>query len=167
MTNPSDAALVTAIRCGEVERFSEVVRRFDRTIRLIAARGIRDPDGREEVVQQTFYLAFRRLDSLADPARLHAWLATIARNCLIDYRRRCARRKERPLEERAERAHNDWLWEEVEALPATLAEALRLRYRERLTYAELAERLEVPASTIRGRIYLARRALRRRLEEDA
>ncbi len=166
MANSGDAALVLAIRTGDAERFSEVVRRCDGMVRRIVSRTIRDPDGRDEVVQRTFYDAFRRLDTLADPARLQAWLASIARHCVIDYERQRARRKEEPFADRAARASRGWLWEEVDALPAGLGAVLRLRYRDRLSYAELAQRFGVPVSTIRGRIYLARRALRRRLEDN-
>jgi DNA-directed RNA polymerase specialized sigma24 family protein len=59
-----------------------------------------------------------------------------------------------------------WIWEEVARLDTPLAEVLRLRYAEGRSYAEIAARLRVPLSTIRGRIYTARCALRRRLEEE-
>jgi len=87
MADDSVAALVAAIREGEVGLFSEVVCRFDRAVRAVVARSVRDPDGREELVQQTFYLGFRRLDTLAAPERLRAWLVSIARNCVKEERR--------------------------------------------------------------------------------
>jgi len=168
MADDSVAALVTAIRQGEVARFSEVVRLFDRAVRAVVARSVRDPDGRDELVQQTFYLGFRRLDTLAAPERLRAWLLAIARNRVRDYHRRRAREARlelaRPSEVRPPLA--TWIWEEVDALAAPLALVLRLRYQQGCTYAETAARLDVSVATVRGRLYEARRALRRRLKEE-
>ena len=59
-----------------------------------------------------------------------------------------------------------WIWEEVAQLEEIHAEVLHLRYRESLTYAEIAARLGLPHSTVRGRIHLARRALRARLGDS-
>ena len=81
------AGMVDAILSGEVHRFGEVVERFDRPVRRIIERSVRDPDSREELVQQTFYLAFKRLESLNDPTRLEPWLARIATNCVRPCRR--------------------------------------------------------------------------------
>lgn len=168
MADRSMAALVAAIRGGEVSLFSEVVRRFDRSVRALVARSVRDPDGREELVQQTFYLGFRRLDTLAAPERLGAWLLTIARNCTRDYHRRQAREARLRLAGASERTSvtPTWIWEEVDALASPLAEVLRLRYHQGCTYAETAARIGVPVATVRGRLYEARRALRRRLKEE-
>lgn len=168
MADESVAALVAAIREGEVARFSEVVRLFDQAVRAAVARSVRDPDGREDLVQQTFYLGFRRLDTLAAPERLRAWLLSIARNCVTDYHRRRAReaRLELARASRVLPAPVTWIWEEVDALAAPLAQVLRLRYQQGCTYAETAARLDVSVATVRGRLYEARRALRRRLREE-
>ncbi|HEX5138686.1 MAG TPA: sigma factor-like helix-turn-helix DNA-binding protein [Planctomycetota bacterium] len=161
MADASDAALVQA------RRFDEIVRRFDRPVRALVGRGVRDPHRRDEIVQQTFVLAFRRLGTLAAPERLKAWLLAIARNCVADDQRRRARRLVLPPRDRpAPEAPPGWIWEEVATLSAALAEVLRLRYREGLGLDEIAARVGVPASTVRGRIYTARRTLRRRLKEE-
>jgi RNA polymerase sigma-70 factor (ECF subfamily) len=167
MTDDGVAALVAAIRGGEVALFSEVVRRFDCAVRALVARTVRDPDGREELVQQTFYLGFRRLDTLAAPERLRAWLLSIARNCVRDYHRRRAREARLALASTgAKTPPPTWIWEEVDMLAAPLARVLRLRYQHGCTYAETAARLEVSIATVRGRLYEARCALRRRLKEE-
>jgi len=161
MADASDAALVAA------RRFDEIVRKFDRPVRAVVGRGVRDPQRCDEIVQQTFCLAFRRLGTLAAPERLRAWLLAIARNCVADDRRRRARHNVLPLRDRPAPPHPPgWIWEEVATLPPALAEVLRLRYREGLGLCEIASRVGVPASTVRGRIYTARRALRRRLKEE-
>ena len=169
----SSRTLVAAIVAGDAARFAEVVRRHDRRVREIVARGERDPARREELVQQTFYQAFRRLADLEVPDQLEAWLVTIARNAVADAARRRATReqRERPLagleptliapdELQQRRA---WIWDEVLQLAPIHRDVVELRYRHGLDWDEIAARLGVPRSTVRGRLYEARRALRQRL----
>jgi RNA polymerase sigma-70 factor (ECF subfamily) len=151
-------------------QLAELVRRFDDDVRAIAGRGVKSPDAVEEVVQQTFYLAFRNLDRLRDPERLEAWIHRIARNAVVDHYRRRARRRTTPLpaalpdDRRSSGAA--WIWEEVAQLGEAFDEVLRLRYREGRSYAQIARRLDVPVSTVRGRLHEARKALRRRLTQE-
>jgi RNA polymerase sigma-70 factor (ECF subfamily) len=167
----SDGELVTAILGGATERFGELVRRYDRRVRATVAERVRGRQVREELVHQAFYRAFRSLGQLEDPERFEAWLVRIAARCCTDHLRERAGRdgREQPLEGSEVRGTNEtdgWIWEEVQRLPRALAEVLVLRYRARCSYREIAERLRLPESTIRGRIYEARRALRQRLELD-
>ncbi|MEW6071173.1 MAG: sigma-70 family RNA polymerase sigma factor [Planctomycetota bacterium] len=167
MSEPDDPTAVRETLAGDPSRFAVLVQRHDRAVRSVVEGRVRDPNEIEELVQQTFYLAFRRLDQLADPARFGAWLERIAENCAAEHHRRLARREREAdltgLEAAAGDRSAEWIWGEVERLPAPQREVLELRYRLDLTYAEIAARLAVPVSTVRGRIYEARRALRRRL----
>jgi RNA polymerase sigma factor (sigma-70 family) len=167
-----DAEIVAAVRGGAVARFAEIVRRHDAGVRGVVARIVRDRHEREEAVQQTFYLALRHLDGLAEPGRVGGWLARIARRVSVDRARERAREAARTnaaasgsLPSTAEPAA-EWIWEDVERLGALHKDVLVLRYREGLRYEEIARRLGVPHSTVRGRIHEARRALRERLAEE-
>jgi RNA polymerase sigma-70 factor (ECF subfamily) len=125
----------------------------------------------EELVHQTFYLAFRHLERLAEPARFEGWLIAIAARCAHDHARAQADERARaqgtPREPAADPSQApDWIWEEVGELSELLAEVLVLRYRLSLSYREIAAHLAVPESTVRGRIHEARKALRVRLERQ-
>ncbi len=164
----SDEALVCAVLEGETPRFAELVVRHDPAVRRVVARGIRNPDAREELVQETWCLAFRNLSSLVTPRSVRAWVLRIARRCLVAHHRRAASRTLQALESDPAApgagVAGQWVWEEVGMLQVPFAEVLTLHYREGRTYAEIARRLRLSASTVRGRIYEARRALRERLE---
>ena len=165
-----DRRLVTAILSGEPDRFAELVERHAPAVRRIVGQDVRDAGLRDELVQTTFLLAFRGLRGLETPDRLEAWLARIARNAVADELTRRSTRNGREvaldgLDVAARgREGGGWIWEEVARLSKEAREVLTLRYRDGLSYREVAGRLGVPASTVRGRIYEARRALRRRLE---
>jgi RNA polymerase sigma-70 factor (ECF subfamily) len=148
------------------------IARHEQRVRQVVESGLRSPalrEEREEIVQTTFLHALRALERGADPERIEAWLATIARHAIADaLRRRAARAAvEQPLAELdpAQPSAPDaaWIWDEVARLGASDREALALRYRDGLSYAEIARRLAVPESTVRGRLFEARRALKDRL----
>jgi len=162
------------------DRFGEFIARHERCVRDVIEPRVRDLGLREELVQTTFLRAYRGLAAIDAPERVTGWLAAIARNAVTDARRSAARRRRElpdvPLQELDEledragaRAARDegagaWIWEEVAQLDGVDRATLELRYREGLSYREMAARLRVPESTVRGRIFEARRALRRRLE---
>jgi RNA polymerase sigma-70 factor (ECF subfamily) len=170
----SDVELVEAVLAGASERFGELVRRYDRRVRSALAERLGTRRSFEELVHQTFYRAFMNLGQLGDPARFEGWLLRIAARCAADHLRARSARRERPLPESeawtAAPAPMDepraWIWDEVERLAPAFAEVLVLRYRAGLSYGEIAARLALPLSTVRGRIYEARRALRQRLALD-
>src|SRR5215470_526445 len=89
----TDAALVGRARDGDRSAFEELVRR---TSRLVFARLYLDAgraDRVEDLLQETFLLAFRALRRLEDAAGFRPWLLAIAHNVLIDDARRSSRQK--------------------------------------------------------------------------
>lgn len=160
-------AAVTAVLAGDSRRFREVVHLFDPAIRRVVRLAFRDPHTVEDVVQEVWCRAFRQLPTLRDARAAAGWLLQIARHCVVDQRRQTRRRVEvvDVDDTIAESEPADWVWELIDVLPKAHGDVLRLRYRENLSYAEIGARLGVPASTVRGRLYEARSALRRRLAE--
>src|SRR5688572_12779337 len=72
-------ALVERARAGDVEAFTELVRRHQ-TLALGAATALlRDPDRARDIVQEAFVAAWRGLARLADPSAFPAWLRGIVR----------------------------------------------------------------------------------------
>jgi RNA polymerase sigma factor (sigma-70 family) len=84
----SDAALIDASRGGDRTAFAQIIERHHRAVYAVAYSGVRDGARADDVTQDTFVLAWRRLDDLRDPERLGAWLCGIARNMARDARRR-------------------------------------------------------------------------------
>ena len=170
----SDVELVEAVLAGSSERFGELLQRYDRRVRAVLVERLGAGQATEELVHQTFYLAFMNLGQLAEPARFEGWLLRIAARCAADHlrARRLRREREHGAGEASEMLSSPaddpraWIWDEVERLPPAFGEVLDLRYRKGLSYEEVAAHLALPISTVRGRIYAARRALRQRLELD-
>ena len=175
--NTSNSELVSAIVAGEIQRYGEVVRRFDERVRHVICKSIEDPATREDLVQETFYRAFTKLDNIRDADQLESWLTTIARNCLTDHFRNSKRRGQKEtlgglrtiVNHEANRKNTQasaWIWQEVDQLPESFSEVLRLRYRQSMSYLEIATKLGLSESTVRGRIFEARKSLRQRLLDN-
>lgn len=168
-----DSVLVVAVWAGDLARFGELVARHEARVRAIVGLVLQDEERRSEATQHAFFLAFRHLSALKEAARFEAWLARIAGHVARDAARRLAREREREasaveaaVSEPVSPDDARWIWDEVARLSPLLRQALELRYRGGLSYAEIAARLGVPLSTVRGRIHEARTALRGRLGES-
>ncbi|MFD9903547.1 sigma-70 family RNA polymerase sigma factor [Streptomyces sp. NPDC059063] len=134
----------------------------------------------EEVVQEVFLRAWRASDSF-DSSRgsVRTWLYAIARNAIVDARRRRDARPPAAREDTAGRGSADADVDPYDRLLARieLREALdRLRPEHRevvievyflgRSCADLADELGIPASSARSRLYHGIRALRGILDEN-
>ena len=104
---PSDAALVAAYRAGDECAAAELVRRHLGAVgRFLYSSGAGRSDV-EDLVQETFFRAFRKVDGWRGDAAFRSWLFTIAGNLLRDdYRKRKGRQvisiEDRDLPDRAD-----------------------------------------------------------------
>jgi RNA polymerase sigma-70 factor (ECF subfamily) len=130
----------------------------------------------EDIVQETLLRAWRRADELADDRRpLRPWLFAVARNLIIDRRRRAQRRDEVPEAEMENLIAVDELdraldvWQVADAMAAISPEhrqvLVEIYYRGR-SVAQAAATIGVPPGTVKSRTYYALRSLRLVLEEQ-
>lgn len=128
-----------------------------------------NPVDAEDLTQQVFLSAQRKLDQLraADAAR--AWLYAILRNCFLASRRPGATplngaepRWEDVPDEAAppEVIDRELLQRALDALPDDYRLILLMYYYEDYSYREIAERLELPIGTVMSRLSRAKGALR-------
>lgn len=167
MRSEAISAAVTAVLAGDPARFAEIVRAFDGLVRRVVARTLRDVHALEDVVQEVWVRVYRQLATLLDLRAAEAWIGRIARNCVHDHHRARQRLPQLGLQadDVAHTEGTDWVWELVDVMPAAQRELLRWCYGDAHSYAEIGERLGVPASTVRGRLYEARLALRALIEQ--
>ena len=90
---PTDAVLGARVAAGDEVAFAHLVRRHSDAVLGIALRMLGDRAEAEDVVQDVFVTAWRRMAEVSDYAATRAWLFQIARrHCLIVLRRRRTRR---------------------------------------------------------------------------
>ena len=141
-----------------------------------------DPGLAEDVVQEAFVQAYRKLDTLKDKEAFSPWLRTIARNMACAELQKKGR--EVPTDPeiiqgmedvygRLDDAATGDTWQErtevlrscFEALPDTLRSACHLHYFEDKKTDEVASLLSVGLSAVLKRLERARKAIRRCIEK--
>jgi RNA polymerase sigma-70 factor, ECF subfamily len=85
---PTDAELVRRAQDGNVDAFAEIVRRYERRLRLVLGRILDDPRDVEEAIQDSFVQAWRNLDRYRGEAALFTWLYRIGVNAALARARR-------------------------------------------------------------------------------
>ena len=142
-----------------------------------ALRLTRRPADAEDLVQETYLKAFRASAQFERGTNLKAWLFTILHNTFRNLRRHDVRSPvdvdSETVENAADLVAQDQTPEQLltrdtldadlqaalDALPEAFRQAVWLRDVEELTYAEMADVLNVPIGTVMSRISRGRRAL--------
>jgi RNA polymerase sigma-70 factor (ECF subfamily) len=167
----SDAAHVAR------ERFvSELYQKHGRAALQYAARLLHgDWHRAEDVLQEAAVRAWRHATDLGKrPDDVRPWLWTTVKHLVIDHHRAQRRRPVEwaPVEEvelavpdQADRIVRSRLVHDALAgLTEQQREIIRLMYYAQWSISQVAERLDIPAGTVKSRSYYALRALRRALD---
>lgn len=169
-----DSALVAAVLAGDTELFGVLVERYRKEFGRYAASLVGDPDVAADAMQEAFIRAFDSLASCRDPSRFKAWFFRILTNQCHNHRGR--RRPttdrlpdvpapERPDRDLARAELAQLLARAIETLTPEQREAFTLRHVEGRSYEEIAGLLGVGEDALKMRVYRARDALRKQLEE--
>src|SRR5579863_3401855 len=178
-----DRELVRRMSVGETQALTQFYERWSRPILALVTQLVRDPDDADDVVEDTFYQAWRQA-SRYEPSRgaVSTWIVTIARSRALDRLRSRRRLREEPLPpvisldeltsdptrgNPATGAEESEVRERVaaalKALPPEQREVLELAYYGGLSQTEIAERTGQPLGTVKTRTRLAGQKLRERL----
>jgi RNA polymerase sigma-70 factor (ECF subfamily) len=160
-----DALLVGAARVGNRGAFAELHGRWAPTIHgvLLASVPRQDVD---DLVQDVFLKAFRKLASLRDDLAFGGWLLQIARNRAADYHRRATSTEALRDDVAAPDADLRRALEALDAirsLPQAYRETLVLRLVEGMTGPEIAERTGLTPDSVRVNLHRGFKLLREKL----
>lgn len=172
---PSDASLAAAWCQGDEGAAAEIVRRHAGGIaRYLYGSGAAPADV-DDLVQETFFRCFRKLDGWRGDASLRSWLCTIGGNLLKDqYRRQRGRTlvsieeehaqaSADPHGEAAARESEDRLRQGLVALPRLQRETFLMRAQQGASYDEIARALGTTPGAARVHYHHAVRRLKEML----
>jgi RNA polymerase sigma factor (sigma-70 family) len=153
--------------------FERLYRRHLPEVYRYVLRDVGNRADAEEVTQNAFLDAYRALGRGHTPEKPRAWLFGIAKNATRRRYRTLSRRPhevelENELAESVaeeERPQLEELRDAVRSLPLAHQQALFLREIEGLSYAEIANRMDLSHAAVETLLFRARRSLRGRLEE--
>jgi RNA polymerase sigma-70 factor, ECF subfamily len=163
---PENEALVLAARQGDRAAFAQLYRRFSSMVHGVLLARVAPQDA-EDLVQDVFLLALRRLHTLRKDAAFPGWLAVIARNRARDHRRRRVETVEISEGDAASDASRDTEADSalaaIRALPEAYRETLVLRLVEGMTGDEIAARTGLTPGSVRVNLHRGMKLLRKRL----
>ncbi|RLQ93379.1 RNA polymerase sigma factor [Falsibacillus albus] len=159
--------------------FDEVFAKFHKLIYQIGYRMIKDVGLAEDIMQETFLKAYKKMDSIEDQNKLGAWLSSIATRTAIDFIRKEKRLKETMVDDtditiiKQGNQESGIVENEVELLfmkenihekilllPDCQKEVFLLRIQFGLKEHEIAEKLHLKPATVKTRMYRARKQLK-------
>ena len=160
-----DALLVEAVRRGDRESFGRLYDLYAPMVHGILLARV--PWGEvDDLVQDVFLVAFKRIHTLREAGAFGGWLAIIARNRAVDFYRRRRETEELP-ENLAQKVSVDPEAAEALSLIRTLPEAYRetlvLRLVEGMTGPEIAERTGLTSASVRVNLHRGMKQLREKL----
>ena len=175
MSAEEDAEDVARVLAGDVSAFEAIVRRWQRPLVNLAYRFCRDRGRAEDMAQEAFLRAYRKLASWRRDAAFSTWLFALATNLYRSEVRRIPpltapldegvaaldRRAVEPVldEERRDRMVRN----AVLGLPAKYRDVLTLFYFHGMDIAKSAASLGVPQGTVKARLSRGRDILRGKL----
>lgn len=160
-----EVVLVRAVLDGDRDSFSQLYDLYAPLVHGVLLARVPHVEV-DDLVQDIFLHAFKKLHTLRDGAAFGAWIAMIARNRAIDFHRRSKESVEINDEVRGSETHDSRakeILELIRTLPEAYRETLVLRLVEGMTGPEIAARTGLTAASVRVNLHRGMKLLRKRL----
>jgi RNA polymerase sigma factor (sigma-70 family) len=184
---PSDTALVAAVRRGDERAFEQLYGRYQRRISAYILGMVKDHGRAEDITQEVFISALRRMRETDRPIAFKPWIYEIAKNACIDQFRRSRRAEEVSMDAEDGLGHADHgrlvagdpspddavdakqqldhLCGAFGGLSDSHHEILVLREFEGLSYREIGDRMGLSRPGVESTLFRARKRLGEEYDE--
>ena len=176
----NDAQLIRRILSGDDDAFDTLVRRHQKGVHALVWRKVSDFHYAEEITQDAFLQAYKKLSTLKNPNQFAGWLYVIANRLCINWLQRhkpaMQSLEDTPVEEIEESSYAHYTSEQRETegtehrheiaekllskLPESERTVMTLHYLGEMTAKEISKFLGVSVNTITNRLWRARKRLR-------
>jgi RNA polymerase sigma-70 factor, ECF subfamily len=178
--------MIIAVLAGEIQLYHELIRPYERSVYVMALSYMKNEADAEDVSQEAFIRAFRKLESFRAESKFSTWLISITINEARTRLRRQALVRMEPLDEHPDEDKGispallrDWreipseaveraevrnlIRLAVEQLPDIYRQVFLMRDVEELTINETAEALNISIPSVKVRLHRARMRLQKQL----
>ena len=186
IANRTESEMIAAVLAGEIQLYHELIRPYERSVYVMALSYMKNEADAEDVSQEAFIRAFRKLESFRAESKFSTWLISITINEARTRLRRQALVRMEPLDQLPDKDKSispallrDWreipleavereevrnlIQLAVEQLPDIYREVFLLRDVEELTISERAEALNISIPSVKVRLHRARMRLQKQL----
>jgi RNA polymerase sigma factor, sigma-70 family len=182
-----DRALVACVLGGDRDRFTELVKRYERRIVNYVYRITHRYEEAHDLAQEIFVKVFMALDRYDPKYQFSTWLFRIAQNSAIDALRKKSIHEvpiARPADEDSSGSEREFadggvspyramknkqlaaaIDRAVDHLPSDYRELIQLRHFAELSYEEIASMKKLPLGTVKNKLFRARNLLKDALGE--
>jgi RNA polymerase sigma factor (sigma-70 family) len=173
----NDATLVELSRLGDEQAYGQLVARHQTLVCSVAYAQCGDFALSEDLAQEAFLTAWKKLTDLREPSKFKSWICTIVRNLASRARQRHRTTGEwsdaslvdvntvttSPEMHAISAEESQLVWQAIEGLPENYREPLILFYREEESVARVAEALELSPDAVKQRLSRGRQMLQQEL----
>jgi RNA polymerase sigma-70 factor (ECF subfamily) len=178
MADFADDHLVRQAKQGDVDAFTELVRRFQERIYHTILSLTRNPQDANDLAQETFMHAYRSLRNFKQRSTFYTWIYRIAVNLTLNFLKRRKRDEKRevnfedysldvnlaastlsPERYSMKKELSEKLKEAIDSLPLTYRTSFVLVVFQGMTHAQAAKVLRCHENTVSWRMHKARRML--------
>jgi RNA polymerase sigma-70 factor (ECF subfamily) len=193
VVDPTDADVIARVLAGDGDAYRVLVERYQGRAYALAVRVLRDEEAAQDAVQDAFVKAWSALNRFEGRSSFFTWFYRLVMNQCLDMKRRDKADRQLPYEEDGtadvtpeasmeavpevagvafapaasvmQKELRRALAVALESLPEQARETLVLREIDGLSYAEIAQALDIPKGTVMSRLYYARKQMQKRLQE--
>jgi RNA polymerase sigma-70 factor (ECF subfamily) len=166
--------LILRCQTGDEAALRELIERYSPGLRLFLCKITGKESLADDLLQESWFDVYRKINSLRSPDSFVAWLYRIARDKAYRHLRRRSLPSESDdgnLAETIAADESGFSFEEatevraaLDDLPLEQREVLLLRFVQDMSYEQIAQVIGRPVGTVRSRIHYAKLALRAKLE---
>jgi RNA polymerase sigma factor (sigma-70 family) len=183
MSMQNESALACAAQRGDKDALQLLLKRNWGWLKGLVYSVLTDAQELDDVLQEVCLRVITRIHTLREPERFRAWLAAVARREVLKHYRRRTQQEVRdskfevrdwnestvrdPLQDVEKSELCGRILEAVKMLPEKYREVFVLAHTGELTYAEMAEVLDVPITTMQIRLLRARRMVQNQVTGKA
>jgi RNA polymerase sigma factor (sigma-70 family) len=164
-----DEILVMDSQAGSVKAMEILVSRWQKRLWFYAYHLTQNKDAAWDITQETWLGIIKGLRKLHDPAKFKAWAYRITTNKAVDWIKKRKVNKLISIEDIQEHQHkakNDvGVNELLQKLDIRKRVVLSLYYFEQLSVPEISVALNIPTGTIKSRLHVAKRELKKLWEK--
>ena len=176
----SDVTLIQQSRNGDESAYGQMVERYQSLVCSVAYSRCGDLGMSEDLAQEAFIQAWKKLADLSDANKFKSWICTIVRNMASRSREKSTRNvasdaarlesvveptaaANDPIENVISAEQEQLVWQAIAGIPENYREPMVLFYREEQSVARVAEALDISQDAVKQRLSRGRKFLQAQL----